>query len=308
MQHPLFLGTFSKAHAAVSRFASHLLPAAGQQGSISLTAPFYIRAVYSSLQLAKKYFQYYRQAANSKGHGMHSPFVYDFILHVLNNKSGYTPPQAIEQLRKQLLHDRTVLMVEDFGAGSRKPTKQKTIRQIAKTAVKPKKYSLLLYRMVRHYQPQTILELGTSLGLTTAYMAAANPQATLITIEGSRAIQQQALRNFQTLGMEFLKSLQGNFDVRLPEVLAAVDQVDLAFVDGNHRLEPTLNYFNQLLQKRTETSIFVFDDIHWSAEMEAAWRTIQQHPDVRYTIDLFFLGLVFFRPAFKVKQHFTIRY
>jgi predicted O-methyltransferase YrrM len=274
-----------------------------------MESPFYIRAVYSSVQLLKKYITYYRNASNGKGHGMHSPFVFDFILHVLNNKSGYQPPHQLERLRKQLQRDDTVLTIEDLGAGSRvQAAKQKTIRQIVRTAVKPKKYSQLLFRMVKHYQPQTILELGTSLGLSTAYMAAANPAATTITIEGSAEIQQQAQKNFNALNMGFIKSLPGSFDNLLPQVLQTVSQIDLAYIDGNHRLQPTLTYFEQLLQKRTDRSVFIFDDIHWSAEMEEAWHTIKQHPDVRYTIDLFFLGLVFFRPEFKIKQHFSIRF
>jgi len=52
----------------------------------------------------------------------------------------------------------------------------------------------------------------------------------------------------------------------------------------------------------------VFDDIHWSAEMEKAWLEIKSHPSVQYTIDIFFLGFVFFRPDFKVKQNFSIRF
>ena len=154
---------------------------------------------------------------------MHSPFVFDFILQVLNNKSGYQPPLQLEILRKQLRQDETLLTVEDLGAGSRvQAAKQKTIRHIARTAVKPKKYSQLLFRMVKHYQPQTILELGTSLGLSTAYMAAANPDATIITIEGSTEIQQQAQKNFNTLDMGFIKSLQGAFDDVLPHVLQTI--------------------------------------------------------------------------------------
>jgi predicted O-methyltransferase YrrM len=265
--------------------------------------------VYSSVQLLKKYVRYYRRAANSKGHGMHSPFVFDFILNVLNNEKGYHPPPHIEAVRRQLLQDATWLEVEDLGAGSRvKSGVRKTVRQIARTAVKPRKYSHFFYRLVRHYQPQTIIELGTSLGLSSAYMAAAAPNANISTIEGSRAIQQQAVANFEKLNMGFIKSLHGNFDTVLPEVLCAIDTIDLAYVDGNHRLQPTLNYFEQLLQKKSAASIFIFDDIHWSAEMETAWQTIQQHPEVRYTIDLFFLGIVFFKPEFKVKQHFTIRF
>lgn len=240
---------------------------------------------------------------------MHSPFVFDFIQQVLNNKNGRNPPPQLEALRRQLLHDDSTILIEDFGAGSRvENTAQKTIRQIAKTAVKPKKWSQFLYRLVQHYKPHTIIELGTSLGISTAYMAAAAPDATIITIEGSPQIQQCAAKNFEVLGMGFLKSLTGHFDVVLPQVLASVETVDLAYIDGNHRLQPTLHYFEQLLQKKHDTSVFIFDDIHWSGEMEEAWRTIQQHPDVRYTIDLFFVGVVFFRAEFKAKQHFTIRF
>jgi predicted O-methyltransferase YrrM len=265
--------------------------------------------VYSSVQLLKKWLHYYRHASNGKGHGMHSPFVFDFIRHVLNNNNNYNPPGQIEVLRAALLYDNSIIPIEDLGAGSRvQNATQKTIRQIAKTAVKPKKWSRFLYRLVRHYGPQTIIELGTSLGISTAYMMAANPAATIITIEGSPEIQQRAVRNFETLGMGFIKSLCGHFDAVLPQVLASVETVDLAYVDGNHRLQPTLHYFEQLLPKKSASSIFIFDDIHWSAEMEEAWHAIQHHDDVRYTIDLFFVGLVFFRPEFKRKQHFAIRF
>jgi predicted O-methyltransferase YrrM len=139
-------------------------------------------------------------------------------------------------------------------------------------------------------------------------MAAANKEATVYTIEGSPAIQQRAATNFVELQLPYVKSLTGSFDAVLPQVLNAVDHVDLAYVDGNHRLQPTLHYFGQLLRKRTPESILIFDDIHWSKEMEEAWRVIQQHPGVTCSIDLFFLGFVFFRPQFKAKQHFCIRF
>lgn len=238
---------------------------------------------------------------------MHSPFVFDFIQNVLQHKNSPAPAE-IEVLRRRLLRNKTLLSIEDLGAGSRRASKQKTIQHIARTAVKPKKYGLLLYRLVQHYKPQTIVELGTSLGVTTAYLAAAAPAAAVYTIEGSAEIQQVAARNFEALQMGFIKSLQGSFDAVLPKLLEEMQHVDLAYIDGNHRRQPTLQYFEQLLQKRKSSSVFVFDDIHWSAEMEDAWRTIQQHPAVTYTIDLFFLGLVFFKPEFKVKQHFTIRF
>lgn len=271
--------------------------------------------MYSSTQLAKKFLRYYLTSSNSKGHGMHSPFVFDFIQHVLNNKNEYVPPPAIEAVRKQLLTDKTLLEVEDFGAGSRvRSAKQKNVSQLARAALKPKKYAQLLYRLVKHYQPQTIIELGTSLGITTSYLAAANPSANVITIEGSEAIAQKARENFQKLGLDNIQPITGNFDAALPPVIQTLGDaegrpsIDLAYIDGNHRYLPTVSYFNQILQKTNSHSILVFDDIHWSKEMEKAWQEIKSHPAVHYSIDIFFLGFVFFKKEFKEKQHFSIRF
>jgi predicted O-methyltransferase YrrM len=265
--------------------------------------------MYSSFQLAKKYLHYYFIALNGKGHGMHSPFVFDFILHVLNNKNGYEAPAEIEAFRKQLLSNNTVVTIKDLGAGSRvQSSKQRTIANLAKNAIKPKKYTQLLYRLVKHYQPKTIIELGTSLGITTAYLSKANPSSTITTIEGSEAIANIAQQNFQKLNLSNIKSLIGNFDDLLPSAISQLPIIDLAYIDGNHRLEPTLNYFEQFLSKINNDSILIFDDIHWSKEMEEAWETIKAHSSVKCTVDIFFLGFVFFRQEFKMKQDFVVRF
>jgi predicted O-methyltransferase YrrM len=265
--------------------------------------------LHSSFELAKKYLHYYLTASNSRGHGMHSPFVYDFIRNVLNNGKNYKAPVSIEHLREELKKDHEQLEIEDLGAGSRKSSaKTKTINQLAYTSLKPKKYARLLYRLAKHYQPQTIVELGTSLGLTTAYLSDACPDSKIITIEGSSAITAKARANFKKLGINNIQSLQGDFDNVLPGVLEKESIIDLAYIDGNHRYEPTMRYFNQFLNKTNDASILVFDDIHWSDEMERAWSEIKDHPSVQYTIDVFFLGFVFFRKEFKEKQHFKIRF
>jgi predicted O-methyltransferase YrrM len=265
--------------------------------------------VYTSVQLAKKYLRYYVSASNGKGHGMHSPFVFDFILNVLNNKNRYDPPVEIEQLREKLVADQRLIEIEDLGAGSRvMSSNQKKVSRLAKDALKPKKYAQLLYRLVKHYQPNTILELGTSLGLTTTYLSKANPSAAITTIEGSPAVEALATANFKNLHCTNIKLITGNFDSILPDVISHLPSLDLAYVDGNHRYEPTLQYFHQLLSGIHSDSILVFDDIHWSAGMEKAWSAIKAHPTVQYTIDTFFLGFVFFKKEFKVKQHFTIRF
>jgi predicted O-methyltransferase YrrM len=265
--------------------------------------------MYSKLQLAAKYLYYYFDASNSKGHGMHSPFVFEFITKVLNDKTKYPAYQQVEDLRKQLFKDQSILTVEDFGAGSTiDKTNKRTIASIAKNAAKPAKFGQLIYRIVKHYQPPTILELGTSLGITTSYLSLAKPDAKLITMEGAAAIAETARQNFKALKLNNVSVKEGNFDQTLSSVISGLSSVDFAFIDGNHRREPTEKYFNQLLPVTNNDSILIFDDIHWSSEMEQAWETIKQHPSVRCTIDLFFIGIVVFRQEFKEKQHFTIRF
>lgn len=265
--------------------------------------------VHSPFTLAGKYLRYWLSASNGKGHGVHSPFVFDFIVSVLNDRKHYYAYESVEALRKLLAKDQTVLEVEDFGAGSvTAATTKRTVSSITRNAAKPRKFGQLLFRVVNRYRPNTIVELGTSLGITSSYLALANPNATLVTLEGSKAVAAKALENFSRLQIGNASLVQGNFDNTLAKVLEALGHVNMAFVDGNHRKLPTLEYFRQLLPVMTSESVIIFDDIHWSAEMEEAWRQIVSDERVLLTIDLFFIGLVFFNPSFKVKQHFTIRF
>ena len=265
--------------------------------------------MYSPFQLAAKYFRYFFTASNGKGHGIHSPFVFNFITTVLNDKKQYAAYQKIENLRRQLLKDERLLQVDDFGAGSVTGNKkQRQVAAIAKSAAKPKKLGQLLFRIVQYYKSGNIVELGTSLGLSAAYLAMGNPAAKLITCEGAGAIAAVAKENFSTLGINNIEIKEGNFDTTLWLLLQHSPAVDLAFIDGNHRKAPTVSYFEQLLQKTGSNGVIILDDIHWSKEMEAAWETVKSHPASMLTIDLFFIGLVFFNPDFKVKQHFVIRF
>lgn len=265
--------------------------------------------IYSPLQAAAKYFRYYIHAANSKGHGMHSPFVYEFITKVMNDFTKYNDYEKAEGLRKILLADEAEIEVEDMGAGSAATSSnRRTIASIAKNAAKPKKFGQLLYRMVKFYQPETVLELGTSLGITTSYLALANPKAAIITMEGAAAVAGKAQQNFEGLGIKNVEIVRGNFDDTLAGVLRAHPSIDFAFIDGNHRREPTERYFEQLLPYIHNDTLLVFDDIHWSKEMETAWKNIVQHEAVCCDIDLFYIGIISFRKEFKEKQGFSIRF
>lgn len=264
--------------------------------------------VYSPLQAAARYFKYYVHAANSKGHGVHSPFVFEFITKVMNDFTLYDDYAGVEGLRKELLKDTSELEVKDMGAGSAKTSSNtRSVASIAKNAAKPKKFGQLLYRMAKYYRPQTVLELGTSLGITTSYLALANTNAAVITLEGAPAIAAKAQENFQQLHIKNIRVVEGNFDDTLSDVLQQHPKIDFAFIDGNHRREPAERYFNQLLPHIHNDTLLIFDDIHWSKEMETAWKNIVQHEAVACDIDLFYIGIISFRKEFKEKQHFSVR-
>lgn len=265
--------------------------------------------MYSTFQLAKKYFYYYVKAQNGKGHGIHSPFVFDFITHVLNDKKKYDCYSKIESLRKQLLKINTPIEVEDFGAGSAViPFKNRKVKDIANSSLKKKKYAQLLFRIAKYYQSKNIVELGTSFGISTSYLASANVDPKVLTFEGSHNIAKIALKSFGQLGLKNIHLIEGDFKETLSINESKIETTDLLFVDGNHRKKATLEYFDFFFKKSTTQSIFIFDDIHWSPEMEEAWKLIQQNNSVTLTIDLFFIGIVFFSPDFKEKQHFTVRF
>jgi predicted O-methyltransferase YrrM len=239
---------------------------------------------------------------------LHSPFVFGLYTSVVRHTGTYRAYADVEARRRELLNSPASISVTDFGAGSHTGAgRQRRVADIARTAAKPAHLAQLLFRLVNYFRPATILELGTSLGLTAAYLAAADSRNHVVTFEGCPNVAAVARETFAGLHLSNVDIIEGNIDDTLTPALSALGApVDFAFFDGNHRYEPTLRYFQQCLAHRTNESVFVFDDIHWSADMERAWEAIKAHPDVTLTVDLFYIGLVFFRKN-QPKQHFWLR-
>jgi predicted O-methyltransferase YrrM len=248
---------------------------------------------------------------SGNAHGLHSPFVFGLYTTVIRQTGEYAAFARIEKRRQELLASDKTLEVTDFGAGSQVAGaggRRRAVRDIARHAAKAPRLAQLLFRLVNHFQPRITLELGTSLGLTTAYLALADSRQQVITFEGCPNTAAVARQTFEELAIKNVGLVEGNLDDTLSATLASLSQpLDFVFFDGNHRYEPTLRYFEQCLAKAQENSVFVLDDIHWSAEMERAWATIKAHPSVTVTVDLFYVGLVFFRKK-QPRQDFWLRY
>lgn len=259
------------------------------------------------IAISVRYLRYFLQAKGR--HGIHSPFVFDFVEKVLRDHHHYPEYDKLRKLRKHLFHNRNVIETVDFGshAGDKAfVTYRERVQNLAKKRSHSVKNTHLLYRIVRYFQPQNILEFGTATGMSAAAISLANPKADIVSMEGCASISQVASSAFERFDIKNIDVVIGNFSSTLSKVLADNKVFDMVFFDGNHRKIPTLDYFHHCLTKTTPDTIFIFDDIHWSAEMEEAWEIIKGHPDVSLTIDLFQFGLVFFRDGM-AKQHFMLK-
>lgn len=261
------------------------------------------------LRLLKHSGRYLRYLIRSKNaQNIHSPFVFKLLEEVIYNYTPYYVFQPLEIYRKQLLINSKKIQLTDLGAGSKlSANKTKTVANICRHSVKREKFARLLFRLVDWKKPKNILELGTSLGLTTLYLSYANPNGAIYSVEGDPELSEFAQRAFKKFRRKNIQSHTGNFDQKLPEILEGIAELEFVFIDGNHRKEPVLNYFNQCLNKITENSLIIVDDIHWSDEMEEAWMAIQNYEQVSLTINLFEMGLVFFQKRHQ-KEHFVIRF
>lgn len=236
---------------------------------------------------------------------MHSPFVYNLITQCFRDKTKYPDYSVLNAFRKKLNANQEEIEIVDFGEGSRvfKSDKRK-IAAIAKNSGITTKRQKLLYRLVRYFKPETILELGTSLGLATAALSMGNPSARIQTVEGCPNTAAKAQAYFDDFKLKNIQLHTNSFDEFLSE--NAAETYDLCYIDGNHNKEKTLGYFELLLKQAANDSLFILDDIYWSRQMTEAWQEIIKHPKVTVSIDTFYWGFVFFRSE-QQKEHFIIR-
>jgi predicted O-methyltransferase YrrM len=241
---------------------------------------------------------------------LHSPFAYAIWSKVLTDRQHYPGYDPVETLRARLLKDCREITTSCFGAKATEAgLKGKTVavKDIVRNSAVSQKYGRLLFRLSKHFHPATILEIGTSAGISASYLASGNAGSRVITLEGCPETLKIAEENFRKLNLSNILAVQGEFDSMLQKTLEKTGTVDLAFIDGNHREGATLDYFRRLLPYLGPDAVLVFDDIHWSAGMRSAWRQIKADASVKVTFDLYRFGLVFFRDGLS-KEDFTIRF
>ena len=251
---------------------------------------------------SKSYIKFIRLAKNR--HGVHSPFVYDLVTNCFNDKTKYPEYETLKKHRKALRGDTSKFEMKDFGQGSRvfKGNARK-VSAVIKNAGMKKKRQRLLFRLAKYFKSETVLELGTSLGLGTVALSLSNEFSAIQTVEGCPNTLQKAQEYFEKFNLHNIQIYQKLFSEFLQNTS---EKFDLIFIDGDHNGERTLEYFHSLLKNVHNNSVIVFDDIYWSKDMTTAWQQIIANDIVTVSIDTFQWGLVFFRKE-QAKQHFIIR-
>jgi predicted O-methyltransferase YrrM len=255
--------------------------------------------------IIKTYLKFIWKSKNE--HGVHSPFVFSLVTKCFYDKKNYAGYSILKQHRKSLLQNKNTIEVTDFGVGSRVfKSNTRAINQIAKTAGISSKRAELLFRISNYFQPENILEIGTSLGLATVALSLGNKKAVITTLEGCPTTLAVANKHFGKFDLKNINPVITEFSSYLKNFQLPTSYFQLIYFDGNHSKQATLDYFELLLPTITNETVWIFDDIHWSANMEAAWEIIKNHPKTTVTIDTFQWGLVFFRQE-QPKEHFVIR-
>lgn len=255
-----------------------------------------------------RYLNYLISSRHRRGHGIHAPFAFSLVSETFRNKTAPEIVCCIEKIRARLLADSRSITVNDLGSGSVKmKSSLRKVSDITRYSAVPRKYGLLLSSMAGAFGEPVILEFGTSLGISTMYMAASCKGATVLTMEGCRETSRLAAENFREAGLDNIRVINGSFDDILPSLKSEKVTPGLVFIDGNHSKEPLMRYFNQVVDMSGPGTVVMVDDINSSRSMAEAWSEIRNHRDVTLSVDIFRMGIIFFRKGLS-RTNYVVRY
>ena len=251
----------------------------------------------------KSYIKFLLSATNQ--HGVHSPFVYNFVTNCLYDKTKHLAYKDLHHYRQILKSSKEVLEITDLGEGSKVlDSNRRMVSAMVNTSSSSIKEAQLLFRIAQYFNLNTILELGTSLGVGTFALALGSKASKITTIEGCPNTANYARLRLNDFDLNSVEVITGSFEDSIPTLKQ--ETFDGIYIDGHHNKAATIQYFEALLSTVHNDSVVIIDDLYWSKGMTEAWEYIKAHKAVTVTVDCFHLGFVFFRKE-QEKQHFKIR-
>jgi predicted O-methyltransferase YrrM len=239
----------------------------------------------------------------------HSPYLFNLFTTCCDEHRQSPAFQKIEQRRSVLLSSKTQIRRKDYGAGSPAGHKNETskISEIAANALSRPFQCRFLFRLVEYLKPLRLLEFGTSLGISTAYMAAGWPECRIDTVEGDPEVANLAEDTFSVLACNNITLHPHIFDEYIRRNRHQKEVIDVLFLDGHHTSTALLHYYDELKPILCANTVIVVDDIYWSKDMTSGWNTLIRYPEVTQSVDCFHFGLIFFRDDFIGGEHHRVR-
>ena len=240
---------------------------------------------------------------------IHSPFVFAFITQILEDKGSEY--KALRDKLNQYYKENKIQVSTEGNAGEGSQSLGKRTMSASSFSNKvglPSKYGKVLHGLIRENNIHSVIELGTSLGISTSYLSS-NAAVNVKTIEANKQVLDVTRQAYQEIGnSKSIHFIHARFDTVLDDLCKAGLANTLIFIDGDHNKEALIRYFNSCLPFIEESTILVFDDIYWSEGMTDSWHEIFQHKKVKLSLDIFRMGIVFFKHTNKEKQHFQVWY
>ncbi len=247
-----------------------------------------INLLFEKLKIIGRFLRFWNGAKSIDS--VDSPLVYQLCLDIQSAHDAKTQFKKIEDKRAQLLMDNTLINVQSLGSQSKVNRSEiRSIRQIALSSVSPRNKCELLYGLVKTTKAKTVLELGTSLAISTAYVAAVDRVDYIKSVEDSSKIHSY---NENLAHNSKINMIQSDFQSYIENELNNKAKYDCIVLDGRHDEIATISYVNQLINLLNPNGIIIVDDIYWSNGLMNAWKTLRN--DYRYNlkIDLFYYGVL----------------
>ncbi|MDR0542638.1 MAG: hypothetical protein LBH19_10595 [Dysgonamonadaceae bacterium] len=218
----------------------------------------------------------YRKIRYRKGFGVHSPFVYNLITKVIEEKSAYYALEEIENFRRQLLKDNDLSLI--------------TARETQSAA-----YGALLFRMVNFFKCRNVIEIGSSTGVMGLYLAMASRTRCQCRLLDERQGLAQCIRQFaRTHHLSKLQYMEGDYRENIPSLYAELSGADLLFINQLPETMTGSGLMDLCRPLIGRQSILILDGINRSKEMHKIWESLKRDPQSRVMVDLYALGIAFF--------------
>ena len=254
---------------------------------------------------ATQFLKYFCFSRHSKGYGIHSTFVYNFILNTFKKKVSMQISSDILRFRNDLYSNNTIVSSQAFGASNN--SARVVVSKLAHSSSSRIKYLKLLVSIINYMNYTDILELGSCCGLSAAAMGISSSNVNVYTVEGDEYRFNIAKEYINKWKLNNINPICSDFNSVLDRFANSEKKFDLIFIDGDHSYKSTIKYFNKALQLLSENGVIVIDDINWSKGMKMAWMEIKSYDKVRLSIDVYQMGIIINLQNF-AKQNFTIRY